>query len=285
MAIPVAAITAGLGAIQTLVGLFGRGRRKRQIQRLQSQRKAFETPEEVFQALNAAEFNAQTGLGAETLAYLTGGIDRTFASTVGAATRLGGDPNVLSRAFEQYALQGQRIGSLDQSARMANFGQYLTALNTVAQNRAAEQVSRDNLLKDQIQALSAQGADDTKNIQSGLNATLSGLSAIASANLYNPTETRTGDAVSDFANRNPEQATSAATNVGTGITGLLQRSESLLQGVNQGAQYGSGMQSLMSGAMQPSSPYSNIGQGLSIGAQTINAINLLTNRYGGNFIQ
>lgn len=285
MAIPVAAITAGLGVIQTLVGLFGRGRRKRQIQRLQSQRKAFETPEEVFQALNAAEFNAQTGLGAETLAYLTGGIDRTFASTVGAATRLGGDPNVLSRAFEQYALQGQRIGSLDQSARMANFGQYLTALNTVAQNRAAEQVSRDNLLKDQIQALSAQGADDTKNIQSGLNATLSGLSTIASANLYNPTETRTGDAVSDFANRNPEQATSAATNVGTGITGLLQRSESLLQGVNQGAQYGSGMQSLMSGAMQPSSPYSNIGQGLSIGAQTINAINLLTNRYGGNFIQ
>lgn len=285
MAIPVGAITAGLGVIQTLGGLFGRGRRQRQIQRLQSQRKAFETPEEVFQALNAAEFNAQTGLGAETLAYLTGGIDRTFASTVGAATRLGGDPNVLSRAFEQYALQGQRIGSLDQSARMANFGQYLTALNTVAQNRAAEQVSRDNLLKDQIQALSAQGADDTKNIQSGLNATLSGLSTIASANLYNPTETRTGDAVSDFANRNPEQATSAATNVGTGITGLLQRSESLLQGVNQGAQYGSGMQSLMSGAMQPSSPYSNIGQGLSIGAQTINAINLLTNRYGGNFIQ
>lgn len=189
MALPVAAVAGivqgGLGVVQTISGLFGRGRRRRQMERLQAQRKAFQTPDEVFQQLNATQYNAQTGLGAETLNFMMGSADRAFSSSIGAATRLGGDPNSLSRIFDQRVMQGMQIGSLDQNARMANFGQYLNALGTVAQNRAAEQISRDNLLKDRIQALSAQGADDTRNIQSGLNSILAGGTAIAASTLYN----------------------------------------------------------------------------------------------------
>lgn len=189
MALPAAAVAGivqgGLGIVQTIGGLFGQGRRRRQMQRLQSQRKAYKTPEEVYQQLNATQFNAQTGLGGETLSFLLSSADRAFSGSIGASTRLGADPNALSRIFDQRVMQGQQIASLDMNARMANFGQYLNGLGTVAQSKAAEQVSRDNLIKDQMQAVSAAGADATRNVQGGLNAILSGGSAIASSFLYN----------------------------------------------------------------------------------------------------
>jgi len=178
------AVQAGLGVIQTVDGFIQRGKAKKQMAKLQAQRKAYETPEEVYKILQATQQNAQTGLGAQTLNYLTGNADQVFSQAIGAITLNGGDPNSLGALFEQRVNQSMAIGAQDQAAQMANFAKYLGALNTLGENKAAEQQSKDNLLKDQIQAASAQGADATKGIQSGTNAVIGSFAAGQQMNLY-----------------------------------------------------------------------------------------------------
>ena len=180
----IGAVNAGLGVVQTISGLIGKGKARRKIDKLLAQRKAYQTPEETYKALEATKQNAQTGFGAETLKYLTGSADRAFSSSVGAATLLGGDPNDLGAIFEQRMNESMKISGQDTALRMANFSKFLTALNTVAENKAAEQISRDNLIKDRIQAASAQGADATKNLQGGLNSILAGGSMMAASGLF-----------------------------------------------------------------------------------------------------
>ena len=189
----VGAVQAGIGVVQTISGLIGKGKARRKIDRLMAQRKAYQTPEEVYQILQATQQNAQTGLGAETLKYLTTNADKSFSTSVGTAALMGGDVNDLAALFEQRSMENLKIAGQDTAVRMANFSKFLSSLSTVAENKAAEQISRDNLLKDRIQAASAQGADATKNLQGGLNSILSAGSLIAGASLYGDKNKRPGE--------------------------------------------------------------------------------------------
>lgn len=182
---PLSAVQIGLGAIKTVGGLIAQSKARKRMDKLQSQRQAYKTPEEVFQILQATQQNAQSGLGAETLRYLTGQNDRALSTSINSANLLGGDPNDLGALLERSMQQSMAIAGQDTAMRMENFGKYLGAVNTVADNRAAEQISRDNILKDQIQGASAEGGDATKNLQGGLNSILAGGAGQFMSGLYN----------------------------------------------------------------------------------------------------
>ena len=173
-----------VGGISMIGGMIGKGKARRRMKELQSQRTAYKTPEEVFKILQATQQNAQTGLGSQVLGYLTGSADRAMSSSVGAIQQMGGDLNDLSGIFEQRLQQDMKIGAQDHAAQLANFSQYLTALNSVAENRTAEWASRENILKDEIQGVAAEGADANKTFNSGLNSVLTGLGMKAAGELY-----------------------------------------------------------------------------------------------------
>lgn len=198
---PATAVQLGIGAIQTISGLVGQGRAKRRMEDLQSQRRAYQTPDEVFQILQATQQNAQTGLGAETLRYLTGQNDRALSTSINTANLLGGDANDLGALLERSMQQSMAIAGQDTAMRMENFGKYLGAVNTVAENRAAEWQSRENMLKDQIQAASAEGANATQNLQSGVNAGLGALAANSQMKIFK-TQSDNNKALLDYLKNN-----------------------------------------------------------------------------------
>lgn len=181
---PASAVELGLGVVQGILGAVKQGKERRIINGLVKSRQAFQTPEEIYQQLNATESAASNGLGSETLNYLTGETNRAFSSGIGASTLLGGDPNDLSALFDQKMQGIMKIGAENHAANLANFTRYLGALNTLSDNKAAEQISKDNLIKDQIQAASAAGGQGTLNLQGGINTFLSGIATNQQSKLF-----------------------------------------------------------------------------------------------------
>lgn len=181
---PISIATAGVGLAQGVSGLINKGKDRKELDKLVNSRQAFHTPDEIYQILNATQSEAGNGLDADTLAYLTGQSDKAFSSAVGASTLLGGDPNDLSALFTQKMQGIMQIGAENHAANLQNFSRYLGALNTVADNKAAEQISADNIIKDKIQAKSAEVSGDTKNINNGLNTVLGGLASNQEMQLF-----------------------------------------------------------------------------------------------------
>lgn len=179
-------VSLGLGILQTGIGIVDTLSNKAKQKKLLGQRKAYQTPQEVFDILNATQNNASQGLDATTLNYLTNQTDQAFSSSIGAANRLGADPNDLSAIFSQKVNSIMQIGAQNHQANMANFRQYLNALGTVADNKAAEYKSQQDIIKDKLQAAGVNLQTATGNISSGVNTVLSSLSAAQIANLYNP---------------------------------------------------------------------------------------------------
>jgi hypothetical protein len=68
---------------------------------------------------------------------------------------------------------------------MRNYSAYLSALGTVADNKAAEFKSQQDIVKNKLQATGVNLATATGNISGGLNTILSTLTADQIANLYN----------------------------------------------------------------------------------------------------
>lgn len=183
---PTALIGEGLGAIQSAVGVVQAIKAKKAQKKLLAQRKTFQTPDEIFDILNATQANAQSGFDPVTLNYLTNQTDQAFSGSIGAAERLGADANDLSAIFNEKVNSIMQIGSQNHQLNMANFSAYLGALDTVAANKAAEQKSKEDLLRDKLQAegLNLQAA--TGNIAGGINTGLAALSASQIGNLFNP---------------------------------------------------------------------------------------------------
>ena len=175
--------TAALGLVEAGVGLIGKGKRTREINALIAKREAFKTPDDILKIEQGTQQRVANGLGAETLDYLTNQNDRAFSSAIGSANLLGGDPNTSAAIFDQNFNNLMKVGSENHAANFANFTQYLGALNTKAENAAAEQISKDNLLKDQIQAKTAAAADKNKMVNNGLNTAIAGAGAYAAGQL------------------------------------------------------------------------------------------------------
>jgi len=175
----------GMGLLQTGIGIVGDITNKAKQKKYLGQLQSYKTPQEVFDILNATQNNASQGLDATTLNYLTNQTDQAFSSSIGAATRLGADPNDLSSIFSQKIDSIMKIGAENHSANMANYTAYLNALGTVADNKAAEFKSQQDIIKNKLQATGVNLATATGNISGGLNTILSTLTAAQTANLFN----------------------------------------------------------------------------------------------------
>lgn len=182
-----------IGGIQALIDAGKAKRANRDLKRLFSQRKAFKTPSEVFDILNLSQFNAQQGFSDDTMAYLTNQAGAGLSAGLGAATRLGADPNQLSGMIDQYFSNIFRVGAESDMVKMKRFNDFSNALQLVAANEEAEQISKDNLIKDQMAAASQRLGAAQTGIQSGLNFAVNSAAILASNDIYGLNKKRRPD--------------------------------------------------------------------------------------------
>ncbi len=178
----VAIATATASVVGGAANTIALGKTNKKIDSAMSKRKAFQTPDEVFKILNATENKSQGDT--ITRDYQTNAIDRAFANAMGNAEILGGDPNSLSSMFEKKVQGILDIGDKYHASNMESFGNYMKALNVVADNKAAEQISQDNIWKDYMQSLSKQKSDQQQSINNSINSLIGSASSFATGNLY-----------------------------------------------------------------------------------------------------
>lgn len=191
----------GIAAAQTALGLVQSISGDAKMKKLLAQRKAYVTPDEIYDILNATASRASSGYDPTTLNYLTTQTDRAFSDSINAATLLGGDPNDLSAIFDQKMQATMKIGADNQLLNMKNFERFLMAESVLADNKAAEAKSREDILKDKIQAAAANKQAGLQNIGSGLNAGLAVASSYGTANLYKDQQKSIGEMVALLKNQ------------------------------------------------------------------------------------
>jgi hypothetical protein len=148
--------------------------------------------------LQAAQSGAQQGYDAFTLNYLTSGINKAAAASLGTAARLGADPNQLSGILDQRIQGLLKVGSDNHLLNMQNFSRYMGAVEMMGQNKTAEWQSGQNLIKDRLQAANANKQAGLQNMGSAANAFISMDAARRTERLYtvkNPAPTPDATAV------------------------------------------------------------------------------------------
>lgn len=178
-----------LGGLQTALGIYQAISGGAKADRLMRKRKAFKTPEEILDLAKFDQSQVGTGLSPQVLQYLTGNADNALSTSLNTAERLGADPNQLSNMLDQRFQQNLSIGAQDQLENMKKFSAYRDSLQVLAANKAAEQKSQEDLLKDQLQAASATQQQAVPNILGGGNTILNTLSSAKIAELFKPQAT------------------------------------------------------------------------------------------------
>ena len=84
-----------------------------------------------------------------------------------------------------------KIGAENHALNMENFGRYLSAVDVVAQNKAAEQKSKQDMIKDDLQSANAEKQAGIQNITNAANAFIGTQAAGKTGNLYTDTATKT----------------------------------------------------------------------------------------------
>lgn len=178
-----------LGGLQTALGIYQGIAGGARSQRALRKRRAYQTPEEILDLAKFDQSRAGSGLSPQTLQYLTGNADNALSTSLGTAARLGGDPNQLSNLLEQRFQQNLGIGAQNQIENMKNYSLFRESLQTLAANDAAEQKSREDLIKDQLQAAGAMQQQAVPNVLGGGNTILNTLSSAKIAELFGPKPT------------------------------------------------------------------------------------------------
>lgn len=181
---PVAIIPAALAAFQIGKGIVDSNNAKKAAKAAQAQIKPYKTPQEVYDVLNATQYNAQSGFDASTLDYLTNQTDSAFAGSLSTAERLGSDPNALSAIFGQKINGIMQVSAQNHQLQTQNFSAYINALNAVGASDAAQQKSIQDQLKDQLQKIAIDKQMATQQISAGINTGISALSNNEMLKLY-----------------------------------------------------------------------------------------------------
>lgn len=181
-------LVPGLGAVAGIAqSIIEGGKAKkanRELDSLFKKRTKYQTPKEIFDILNLTTSNAAQGFSDETNAYLTGQAGAGLSSGLGAASRLGADPNQLSGLLDNYFQNIFKIGNENELVKMKKFDSLTNAINLVSQHKDAEWQSQENLIKDQMQSVAARVGNAQIGVNSGINLAFQGLSSLASAGLY-----------------------------------------------------------------------------------------------------
>lgn len=170
------ALQLGLGVFQTIDG-------NAKMKKYMAQRKSYEIPDEVYKVLNASLSVA--GGDQRVLNYETNQIDKTGATILGVASRLGADPNTLSVLFGQQMDALGAAGERDHARAMENFGRVLQAYNLLSENKAAKWKSEQDIIKDKLQAAGSEMQSGLGNISGAISGGISQTSAQKTGNLYN----------------------------------------------------------------------------------------------------
>ena len=166
---PLAVGEAGLGILQTGIGIINSIGAKKRQKKLLAQRTSYKTPAEINQILQATQQNASIGLDPSTMDFLNDKTNASFASSLDVIQRLGGDPNAMSSIFGQKVDALGNIAEMDTMTKMRNFSAYLNALGNVGANKTAEWKSEQDIIKDKLQAAGADLNTANKNISGGMN--------------------------------------------------------------------------------------------------------------------
>lgn len=175
-----------LGGLQTALGIYQGISGNARAQRALRKRRAFRTPEEILDLAKFDQSRVGVGLDPQTLQYLTGNADNALSSSLNAAARLGGDPNQLSNLVDQRFAENLKFGAENQRQNLLNYAGYRESLQTLAANDAAEQKSREDILKDELAAAGATQQQSVPNVLGGGNTILNTLAAANTANLFSP---------------------------------------------------------------------------------------------------
>lgn len=192
-----AAGSAILGAAQ----YFSERHKAKKIQgdmkRLFAKRKAYQTPQELLDIANLRSANTQ-GFSDQTMSYLTGEADAGLASSLGTSLRLGADPNVVGDTLDRYYRQIAGIGTQSDLAKMSQIDAVANAIGVLGQSKEAEQVSADNLIKDQLQGKYAELGIANQGMTSGANFAIQGLTNLALTDLYGDDSAGGGGKIGNF---------------------------------------------------------------------------------------
>lgn len=175
-----------LAAAQVAMGIIQAVSAAKKAKKLAARRTAYQTPDEIMKILNASL--SQAGGDTITRDFETDQIDRTFSQITGNATRLGADPNDLSALFDQKIKGLMKVGQEFHASNMESFSKILSAYNLVAENKVAEWRSKEDILKDKLQAAGAEKAAGVQNIGSGANAFISLIASSKTSDLYKKSE-------------------------------------------------------------------------------------------------
>lgn len=184
----VAAVAAAVvGVTGIVVGAVQTGKANKRIKAAMGQRKAYQTPDQIWQLLNATENKSQGDT--ITRDFQTNQLDMSFADALGTAETLGAGPNQLSALFGQKVQGIMQVGEQFHRSNMESYGNYMKALAVVGENKAAEQGSQDNIWKDYMQALSKQKETGQATTNAGINNLIGGIAAYGTNQLYKDTST------------------------------------------------------------------------------------------------
>lgn len=178
-------VTTGLAAVQAGLGIYQAISGGIKSKRLMQQRRAYQTPDEIFKMLNLSL--SQAGGDTATRDFMTGQVDRNFSQGAGILSRYGdaGDvANDLSFMFNQKMNQIMKVGQEFHASNMEAFSKVLGAYNIVADNAAAEWRSKEDILKDKLQAAAADKAQGIQNIANAANTFIGAQSASKTQDLY-----------------------------------------------------------------------------------------------------
>lgn len=196
-------VGAGLGVLQTGLGIIEKAKSQRKINGLLDQRKAFQTSGQVYGIVNATLNDSQGDT--ITRDYETNQIGQNLSNTLGTATRLGADPNVLSGLFQQ-SIEGQmRVGNEFHKSNTEAFSNVINAFKLLSDNKDAEFASEQDIIKDRLAAAGANLQTGTKNVSGGINTILSSLSSKATGDLFKQKTQKTPDLttmLNDFSLKN-----------------------------------------------------------------------------------
>ena len=212
MPVTAQAVLGGAQAVQGLVQQFSGNAR---LKRLMQQREAYKTPDEVQQQLQIAENQAQSGYGADTMAYINNQTNNALTNSLDTVTKLGGDPNDISAIFSRNVDAIMKTAGDSEMAKVLKFDKLYTGLQGVIQGKDAEFADRRAKLDDQMASAGMKVKAGSQNLQSGLGNVVGAFANDAIANKGLPDSITP---VTGAVNTMPAAAQSSSTQPAIGTT-------------------------------------------------------------------
>lgn len=154
-------IQAGIGIGQSIAGNI-------RLKRLLQRREDYKTPEEVQQAFEIAQQQAQFGYGADTMAYINSQNNNALTSSLDTVKRLGGNANDISAIFSRNVDAIMKTAGDSEMARVLKFDKLYTQIANVVAGKDAEFADRRAKHDDEMATAAMKVKAGNQNLQSGL---------------------------------------------------------------------------------------------------------------------